>query len=187
MVVMCLSATALTGSEHERMGTPSTCTVQAPHSAIPQPYLVPIRPSVSRSTQSRGVSESTSTSQARPLTVRRAIPSLSTGPPKRRFDRPEISSKRSCAQKPNPRWRIARGHSAGGAPCASTGGRRRPMRPPPRGVSRHLDVVVLQRERADALARGLEERIEHGGRGDADRRLADATPETAGWHDDRLD
>src|SRR6516165_2915613 len=58
-----------------------------------------------------------------------------------------------------------------------------------RSVSRHLDVVVLQRERANALPRGLEERIEHGGRGDADRRLADAAPGVAasGWHEDRLD
>src|SRR6516162_9704713 len=53
--------------------------------------------------------------------------------------------------------------------------------------SRKRDVVVLQRERADALARGRKVRIEHGGRGDADRRLADATPETAGWHKGRFD
>src|SRR6476646_5533311 len=52
---------------------------------------------------------------------------------------------------------------------------------------RERDVVVPQRERADALARGGKVRVEHGGRGDADRRLADATPETAGWHDDRFD
>ena len=39
------------------------------------------------------------------------------------------------------------------------------------------------------MARGLEERIEHGGRGDADRRLADAAPGVAasGWHEDRFD
>src|SRR5262250_1401796 len=53
--------------------------------------------------------------------------------------------------------------------------------------SRERDVVVLQRERADALARSGKVRVEHGGRGDADRRLADAAPETAGWHDDRFD
>src|SRR5262249_19830898 len=53
--------------------------------------------------------------------------------------------------------------------------------------SRERDVVVLQRERADALACGGKIRVEHGGRGDADRRLADATPETAGWHEDRFD
>jgi hypothetical protein len=47
--------------------------------------------------------------------------------------------------------------------------------------------VVLQWERADALAGRREDCVEHRGCGDADRRLADATPETAGWHDDRFD
>ena len=30
-----------TGVMHERAGFPSTCTVQAPHSAMPQPNFVP--------------------------------------------------------------------------------------------------------------------------------------------------
>ena len=47
--------------------------------------------------------------------------------------------------------------------------------------------MVLQRERADALAGRGEERVEDRGRGHADRRLADAAPEPAGRHDDRLD
>jgi hypothetical protein len=45
----------------ERVATPSTCTVQAPQSAMPQPNLVPVMPSTSRSTQRSGVSPSTST------------------------------------------------------------------------------------------------------------------------------
>ena len=61
MVVICLPATALTGTEQERVATPSMCTVQAPHWAMPQPYLVPVRPIVSRNTHSRGVRASTST------------------------------------------------------------------------------------------------------------------------------
>jgi hypothetical protein len=44
------------------MATPSMCTVQAPHWAMPQPNLVPVKPSVSRSTHSNGVSGSTSIS-----------------------------------------------------------------------------------------------------------------------------
>jgi hypothetical protein len=44
-------------------------TVQAPHSAIPQPNLVPVMPSRSRNTQSRGVSPSTSTLWGIPLTL----------------------------------------------------------------------------------------------------------------------
>src|ERR687898_880671 len=48
-------------------------TVQAPHWAMPQPYLVPVRPTFSRIAQSSGVLGSTSTSYALPLMVRRAI------------------------------------------------------------------------------------------------------------------
>src|SRR5207302_3592534 len=61
MVVTCLAPIALTGVTHERTGSPSRCTVHAPQSATPQPYLVPVRPSVSRRTHSSGVSELTST------------------------------------------------------------------------------------------------------------------------------
>ena len=43
------------GTWQERVATPSICTVQAPHWATPQPYLVPVMPSVSRNTQSSGV------------------------------------------------------------------------------------------------------------------------------------
>src|ERR1700739_822738 len=61
MVVIRVPATAPTGIEQERCATPSTWTVQAPHWAMPQPYLVPVIPSVSRSTHRSGVSGSTST------------------------------------------------------------------------------------------------------------------------------
>ena len=73
MVVMALPSTAPTGSAQERMATPSRCTVQAPHCAMPQPYFVPPMPSVSRNTHNSGVSGSTSTSCRRPLTVIRAM------------------------------------------------------------------------------------------------------------------
>src|SRR5215468_10764735 len=53
--------------------------------------------------------------------------------------------------------------------------------------SGHLDVMVPQRERADALARRLEESIEYRGRGHGNGRLAYAAPESTGRHDDRLD
>src|SRR6516164_5040357 len=46
--------------------------------------------------------------------------------------------------------------------------------------SGHLDVMVPQWERADALARRLEERIEHRGRGHGNGRLAYAAPESTG-------
>src|SRR5882762_546755 len=62
IVVILAPPAALTGSWQERTGRPFTCTVQAPHCATPQPYLVPVRPTCSRITQSRGVVGSTSTS-----------------------------------------------------------------------------------------------------------------------------
>ena len=57
-----------TGVMQDRMATPSTCTVQAPHSAMPQPNFVPVMPSTSRNTHRRGVSPSTSTVRSTPLT-----------------------------------------------------------------------------------------------------------------------
>src|SRR5436309_7111730 len=68
MVVMSRSSTAAAGRTHERTGWPSTSTVHAPHCAMPQPYLVPVRPSTSRSTQRSGMSSGTETSWASPFT-----------------------------------------------------------------------------------------------------------------------
>src|SRR5215472_3454471 len=55
------------GVTQERVALPSMCTVQAPHSAMPQPNLVPVIPSTSRSTHKSGVSPSTSTVRSTPL------------------------------------------------------------------------------------------------------------------------
>src|SRR5437870_12649799 len=68
MVTTFLFATAEIGVMHERTACPSTCTVQAPHSAMPQPNLVPVRPSTSRSTHSTGMSDGTSTVWSVPFT-----------------------------------------------------------------------------------------------------------------------
>src|ERR1035437_3161498 len=73
MVVICLPTAALTGNMQERTGAPSMCTVQEPHCATPQPYLVPVRPTCSRIAHNSGVAGSTSTSRVLPLIVRRAI------------------------------------------------------------------------------------------------------------------
>src|SRR5258708_27828526 len=62
---------------------------------------------------------------------------------------------------------------------------RRPFRPPPR-ISGECDVLIPQRHRTDSLSGCREVGIEHGRRRDADRRLADAAPEAAARHDDRL-
>src|SRR5204863_9752528 len=60
--------TSLTRMEQERWTSPLMCTAQAPHWAMPQPYLVPVRPTCSRKAQSRGVSPSTFTSTVLPFT-----------------------------------------------------------------------------------------------------------------------
>src|SRR5690606_8652621 len=70
MVLMRLPATADTGVTQERVGWPSTFTVQAPHRAMPQPYLVPVRLATSRQAQSSGISSATSSSWSLPLRLR---------------------------------------------------------------------------------------------------------------------
>src|SRR6266446_7766667 len=73
IVVICLPSAEATGSTQERTALPSRCTVQAPHIATPQPYLVPVRPTCSRIAQRRGVLGSTLTSSDLPLIVKRAM------------------------------------------------------------------------------------------------------------------
>ena len=77
MVTIFLSAAALAGNEQERVATPSIWTVQAPHCAMPQPYLVPVRPTFSRMAQSSGVLGSTSNS---PVQFFSGSAHLKTGP-----------------------------------------------------------------------------------------------------------
>ena len=60
---------APTLTEQDRTGTPSTCTVQAPHSPIPQPNFVPVSPTTSRNAQSSGISAGASTVVGFPLMV----------------------------------------------------------------------------------------------------------------------
>ena len=47
------------GVWQERVGWPSMTTVHAPHSAMPQPYFVPVRLRASRRIHSNGVSAAT--------------------------------------------------------------------------------------------------------------------------------
>ncbi len=63
-----LPLTSETGVEHDRIAAPSTCTVQAPHNPAPQPNFVPVSSSVSRNTQSKGVSGATFTFFSLPFT-----------------------------------------------------------------------------------------------------------------------
>src|SRR5213593_4296474 len=73
MVVILLPSAAATGITQERTAAPSRCTVQAPHCAMPHPYLVPVRPTCSRIAHRRGVLGLTLTSWVLPLMVRRAM------------------------------------------------------------------------------------------------------------------
>src|SRR5690348_6033078 len=73
MVVMLLPASAPMRVTQERMALPSRCTVQAPHSAMPQPYLVPVRPSTSRRYHSSGICGSPLKERSTPLTLRRIM------------------------------------------------------------------------------------------------------------------
>jgi hypothetical protein len=82
MVVIACPTAALTGITQDRRGLPSECTVQAPHSAAPQPNLVPFMPSRSRSTQSSGMSGGASTVWAFPLIFKVTM----SIPPRLRFD-----------------------------------------------------------------------------------------------------
>lgn len=69
MVVTLLPATLETGVMQDRIACPFRWTVQAPHSAIPQPNFVPVIPSVSRKTQSSGIAGLTLTVCALPFTL----------------------------------------------------------------------------------------------------------------------
>jgi hypothetical protein len=49
-----------TGTTQARSAAPSMCTVQAPQTPMPQPNLVPVSPTTSRTAHSSGMSSGTS-------------------------------------------------------------------------------------------------------------------------------
>src|SRR6266853_22220 len=73
MVVTSSPAARDTGATQDLIASPLRWTVQAPHCAIPHPYLVPVRPRFSRRTQSRGVEGSTSRFTCRRFTLKEII------------------------------------------------------------------------------------------------------------------
>src|SRR5262245_18502275 len=121
MVVTRLPTAADIGTTHERTGLPSRCTVQAPHSDCPQPYFVPVRPRKSRMTHSRGMSGSTFTEWASPLTWS----SCFTATGFRRSD--ALSCKNSAVRCYDPRHAAHDDHGAHGLlarPAGSAASRR---------------------------------------------------------------
>src|SRR3546814_11747890 len=68
-----LPSTSPTGTEQERCASPSICTVHAPHRALLQPNLVPVRPASSRITHSSGLAGSTSVRTDSPFSLQTDI------------------------------------------------------------------------------------------------------------------
>src|SRR5882672_4911196 len=104
MVVTSRPCTASIGVTHERTASPFRCTVQAPHSALPQPNFVPTSFNSPRSTQSSGVSGSAFTVRVLPLIESVVMVFLANDGGKRhgypRFGRSKVSSdfQRQAAQ-----------------------------------------------------------------------------------------
>src|SRR2546428_4888097 len=78
VTIRSLAFTSAARMEQERCTSSLMCTEQAPHWAIPQPYLVPVRPTCSRMTHRSGVSASTSTSRMLPLMLSFAMDVLAS-------------------------------------------------------------------------------------------------------------
>src|SRR5262245_5353604 len=70
MVVTDLPSTMDIGAAQARVASPSMCTVQAPHDAMPHPNFVPVSLRCSRRTPLSGVLGSTPSSLCTPLTVK---------------------------------------------------------------------------------------------------------------------
>lgn len=70
MVKIFCPATESAGVRQERVALPRTKTVQAPHWPSPQPYLVPVRPSRLRRTESKDSPDAHSVLCSTPFTIR---------------------------------------------------------------------------------------------------------------------
>src|SRR5215510_11002645 len=83
-----------------RADSPSTWTVQAPHSATPQPYFVAVSPNSSRRYQSSGIDGSPSKDCTWPLTCNLTIGSPPTSVPQHTRCLPQRSCDETRAQSP---------------------------------------------------------------------------------------
>src|SRR6202030_4520601 len=92
MVVTDRPETSFTAVMQARVASPSIWTVQAPHSATPQPNFVPVSPSSSRRYQSSGIDGSPSKDCVWPLTCNLTIGS----PPPSVQKHPSCSRQRCC-------------------------------------------------------------------------------------------
>src|SRR4030095_1134222 len=76
IVVTRFPSTRESGATQERRAPPSRWTVHAPHSAMPQPNLVPVKPRESRITHKRGVAGSSSTETGFPFSMKEVMKRL---------------------------------------------------------------------------------------------------------------
>ena len=81
MVTICAPSAAETCIWQERCARPLMCTVQAPQSPAPQPYFVPVSPTMIADDPDSGVLGSASTDTGLPFSVNEAI----GDPPERPF------------------------------------------------------------------------------------------------------
>src|SRR5262245_60964048 len=68
MVVTCRPCAIITGMTQVRTAAPSRCMVQAPHTPMPQPNLLPVSRRCSRTTHSSATPTGQSNSAGAPLT-----------------------------------------------------------------------------------------------------------------------
>src|SRR5512133_3607896 len=73
MVVTSRVPTAASGVTQARTGSPSRCTVQVPHSAMPQPNLVPLACNSPRKTHSSAASGSACTPMVLPWSLKEVV------------------------------------------------------------------------------------------------------------------
>src|SRR6185437_16445918 len=69
IVRISVPAALLMGTTHARTALPFWCTVHDPHSAMPQPYFVPVSPRMSRRYHSNGICGSPPNVRSIPLTL----------------------------------------------------------------------------------------------------------------------
>ena len=100
VTILSVDLTSFTRIEQERCTSPLMCTEQAPHWPIPQPYLVPVRPSCSRNTHNSGVSPSTTMLMALPFTFSDFCWAISSSPPRRVIEVPPFSIDRMNPDPP---------------------------------------------------------------------------------------
>src|ERR1700720_4758433 len=157
---MLAPATAPTLVMQDRVARPATWIVQAPHKPIPQPNLVPLRPTSSRMAQSNGASSGVRTETARPL-ISKLV--MIAGPGTSRSWRGRlVTDRRDLALETGPSWAVgARASQVGRDPGdlgvgeTGIGGHHETGTALPNAdaAQHHLDEIGRVRQREGAVER----------------------------------